>query len=126
LGPYQRRPVLERTKVFRTQSELLLASSSVKAYITFQLIGHFLESADDLAKTWIVGSDNVTYTSLPGDIQVDELRNPDTDAGFYIVRQANSSATPKVSFELDLRVWNGNVTVPVTLNGRVGFLGDHV
>jgi hypothetical protein len=68
-----------------------------------------------------VGSDNVTYTSLPGDIQVDELRNPDTDAGFYIVRQGNSSATSKVSFELDLRVWNGNVTVPITLNGRVGF-----
>jgi hypothetical protein len=68
-----------------------------------------------------VGSDNITYTSLPGDIQVDELRNPDTDAGFYVVRQANSSSLSKTSFDLDLRVWNGNVTVPVTLNGRVGF-----
>ena len=67
-----------------------------------------------------MGSDNVTYTSLPGDIQVDELRNPDTDAGFYVVRQANSSSLSKTSFDLDLRVWNGNVTVPVTLNGRVG------
>jgi hypothetical protein len=66
-----------------------------------------------------VGSDNSTYTSLPGDIQVDELRNPDTDAGFYIVRQANSSSLSKLSFDLDLRVWNGNVSVPVTLNGRV-------
>lgn len=68
-----------------------------------------------------MGSDNITYTSLAGDIQVDELRNPDSDAGFYVVRQANSSATSKASFDLDLRVWNGNVTVPVTLNGRVGF-----
>ena len=71
-----------------------------------------------------MGSDNITYTSLPGDIQVDELRNPDTDAGFYVVRQANSSATSTTSFDLDLRVWNGNVTVPVTLNGRVSFWVD--
>ena len=63
----------------------------------------------------------MTYTSLPGDIQVDELRNPDTDAGFYVVRQANSSAIAKTSFDLNLRVWNGNVTVPITLNGRVSF-----
>ena len=67
-----------------------------------------------------MGSDNVTYTSLPGDIQVDELRNPDNDAGFYIVRQANSSSLSKTAFDLNLRVWNGNVTVPVTLSGRVG------
>ena len=63
----------------------------------------------------------MTYTSLPGDIQVDELRNLDTDAGFYVVRQANSSAIGNTSFDLNLRVWNGNVTVPVTLNGRVSF-----
>ena len=68
-----------------------------------------------------MGSDNFTYTSLLGDIQVDELRNPDNDAGFYIVRQANSSAISKTSFGLHLRVWNGNVTVPVVLNGRVSF-----
>jgi hypothetical protein len=68
-----------------------------------------------------VGSDNVTYTSLPGEVQVDELRNPDTDAGYYVVRQANSSSLSKTAFDLDLRVWNGNVTVPVTLNGRVSF-----
>lgn len=67
-----------------------------------------------------MGSDNSSYTSLSGDIQVDELRNPDTDAGFYVVRQTNSSAVAKSSFDLDLRTWNGNVTLPITLNGRVG------
>lgn len=55
---------------------------------------------------------------------MDELRNPDTDAGFYIVRHANSSDISKTSFDLDLQVWNGNVTVPVTLNGRVGLLNE--
>lgn len=84
-----------------------------------QLLGSFLTAATDFSKTWITGSSNSSYTNITGVIQVDELRNPDTQAGFYVVRHANSSSVNTTAFALTLSVWNGNVTVPVTLNGRV-------
>lgn len=84
-----------------------------------QLIAHFVRAARDLPKTWVVQSGNATGTSAPGEIQVDELRNPDTDAGFYVVRHANSSSLEVTSFDLDVTDWQGNTTVPITLNGRV-------
>ena len=84
-----------------------------------QLISHFVRAARDLAKTWVVQSGNATGTSAPGEIQVDELRNSESNAGFYVVRHANSSSLEVTSFDLDVTDWQGNTTVPVTLNGRV-------
>ena len=50
---------------------------------------------------------------------MDKLRNPDTAASFYVVRQANSTLDDVISFDLDVTDWQGNTTVPITLNGRV-------
>ena len=84
-----------------------------------QLISHFVRAARDLPKTWVVHSGNMTGSSAPGKIQVDELRNPDTNAGFYVVRHANSSSLAVTNFDLDVNDWQGNTTVPINLNGRV-------
>lgn len=58
-------------------------------------------------------------TAQPGVIRVDELRNPDTDAGFYVVRHENSSSLERTSFNVNTRDWQGEVALPIMLNGRV-------
>ncbi|ORX33785.1 glycoside hydrolase superfamily [Kockovaella imperatae] len=87
-------------------------------YSELKLLGHFVRSAKSLPKTWIVGSSNSSYTSPEGVVQVDELRNPDDNAGFYVVRQANSSSVSDTQFTLEVQTWQGNVTFPITLYGR--------
>ena len=87
-------------------------------YSELKLLSHFVRSARSLAKTWIVGSSNSSYTSAPGVIQVDEMRNPDDQAGFYIVRHANSSSIDTTSFNLTVKHENGSVDLPMILRGR--------
>ncbi|ORX38601.1 glycoside hydrolase superfamily [Kockovaella imperatae] len=87
-------------------------------YYELKLISHFIRSSRDLPKTWITASSNDTFTSAPGEIQVDALVNPDSHAGFWVVRHANSSTMAVTSFTLDTVDWQGNATLPVTLNGR--------
>lgn len=85
-----------------------------------QLISLFVRSSHDLPKTWIVQSTNSSgTTAVDGVIQLDELRNPDTSAGFYVVRPTNNTLTVVNTFDLEVSDWQGNTTVPVTLNGRV-------
>ncbi|ORY24136.1 glycoside hydrolase superfamily [Naematelia encephala] len=88
-------------------------------YYGLKLMSHFVRSSRDLPKTWPVASgDSIGTDAAPGIIQVDELRNPDTDAGFYVVRHANSSSLEHTSFNLSISDWQGKTAVPVTLNGR--------
>lgn len=53
----------------------------------------FLRSVRDFASTKIVSDENEA-----GVAKVVQLRNPDTGAGFYIVRQTNSSSLLVVRF----------------------------
>ena len=48
-----------------------------------------------------------------------EIRNPTTNAGFYVVQQATTSSTALVTFSANLKTSKGTVTVPnIKLNGR--------
>ncbi|PSS38131.1 hypothetical protein PHLCEN_2v38 [Hermanssonia centrifuga] len=86
----------------------------------------FLRSSPDFRKTDWIGD---STTSIPGVAVNDSaafvtfLQNPDTGAGFYIVRQANSSSTTQISFQLTVSTSEGQITLPrnvdgIALNGR--------
>jgi hypothetical protein len=63
-------------------------------YTELKRQGLFLRSMPDFYKTEVVGnSTDGTVTLDNRDAFVTFLRNPDTGAGFYIARQANSSST---------------------------------
>jgi beta-galactosidase len=47
------------------------------------------------------------------------VRNPDTNAGFYVVQQATTSSRSSVTFSANLNTSQGLITVPnINLNGR--------
>lgn len=80
----------------------------------------FVRSARDLRKTSIVHANSDLYTTAPsGTVRVDELRNPDTNAGFYVVRHENSSSMDQTAFEIKLSDGLGEVSLPMRLDGRV-------
>jgi beta-galactosidase len=48
-----------------------------------------------------------------------EVRNPDSDAGFYIVQQATTSSRASVDFSANLNTSAGSINIPnINLNGR--------
>ncbi|CCO32169.1 hypothetical protein BN14_06223 [Rhizoctonia solani AG-1 IB] len=89
-------------------------------YYETKLLGMFIRAAKDITKLdRIAASTNYTNNNL---ISATELRNPDTQAGFYVTRHATSSVTTKDSFQLKVTTSAGSLTVPatgsITLNGR--------
>lgn len=68
--------------------------------------------------TYMAGN-GTGYASDSDDTFTWEIRNPDNDAGFYVVQQNDTPSTEAISFTVYLRTSAGNVTVPsVQLDGR--------
>lgn len=75
----------------------------------------FTRVAADLRKTdRIASGTNYTTSSL---IQATELRNPDTNAGFYVVRHSNSTSDTPATFKVQLQTSVGLVTAPTYADG---------
>lgn len=80
----------------------------------------FTRVAQDLTMTNRIA--NSTSYSTNAAITTTELRNPDTNAGFYVTMHANSSDPTPEAFQLKVSTSEGNFTVPqkggsVMLNG---------
>ncbi|KAJ8691682.1 hypothetical protein PTI98_011229 [Pleurotus ostreatus] len=86
--------------------------------------GLFLRSSPEFYKTdWIgdtsTGATSATSTAVFATL----LRNPDTKAGFYILRQTDATSTAVTNFKLNVSTSAGNILIPnvasaITLGGR--------
>jgi hypothetical protein len=90
-------------------------------YSETKLLALFLRAAKDLVKTDRLG--NNTRYSTNVNIMTSELRNPDTNAAFYVTIHANSSMLTKESFQLKVNTSAGSLVVPqhgppITLDGH--------
>ncbi|KAF7314332.1 Glycoside hydrolase family 35 protein [Mycena kentingensis (nom. inval.)] len=90
-------------------------------YSETKLLGFFFRAAEDLVKT-----DRTPFsTALTNNPTVGAtvLRNPDTGAGFYVVRQSDMQATTTVDFTVDIETKAGNLTVPAFGNTSIRLVG---
>ncbi|KAI6778661.1 beta-galactosidase B-like protein [Emericellopsis cladophorae] len=92
-------------------------------YYETKLLVLFTRVAHDLAYTNRVGS-GTGYTDNDA-IRTAELRNPDTDAAFYVVLHETSSSGTAERFELNVNTTEGEMTIPqfgnaITINGHQG------
>ena len=90
-------------------------------YHETKLFAQFLRVARDLTKVDKINN-NTEYASTPL-IYTTELRNPDTNAGFYVTIHTSSPSTDLTSFKLSVSTSAGNISIPVyandiVLNGR--------
>ncbi|EKM56228.1 glycoside hydrolase family 35 protein [Phanerochaete carnosa HHB-10118-sp] len=83
--------------------------------------GLFLRSSPEFRKTDWIGdsSTGVSVTSTNNASFVTLLRNPDTGAQFVIVRQADSTSTSNIAFNLTLSTSAGTLTIPRTLSSGI-------
>ncbi|KAI0765993.1 glycoside hydrolase family 35 protein [Irpex lacteus] len=85
-----------------------------------RLQGFFLRSSRDLLASNLLGN-GTNYTSSPL-IHTAELRNPQTNAGFYIVRHNSSPSTDLTTTQLNVTTSAGPLTIPrngsITIDGR--------
>lgn len=76
--------------------------------------------ARDLTKVDLIN--NGTGYASTADIFTNELRNPDTNAGFYVTIHTSSPSTNFTSFKLNVSTSSGNFSIPqyneLVLNGR--------
>ncbi|KAG6899745.1 hypothetical protein C0993_007232 [Termitomyces sp. T159_Od127] len=86
--------------------------------------GLFLRSSPEFYKTdWIADSSTGLEASSNSAAFVTFLRNPDSQAGFYIVRQTDSTSTANITFELTVTIPSGRLQIPlvassIALSGR--------
>lgn len=89
-------------------------------YSETKLFAQFLRVARDLTKVDLVNN-GTGYASTP-DIFTNELRNPDTNAAFYVTIHTSSPSTNLTAFRLKVSTSSGNFTIPqynqLVLNGR--------
>lgn len=93
-------------------------------YYEIKSLALFTRVAKNLTKTDIVGnstsySDNEAITTI-------ELRNPDTDAGFYAIRHTDPTSNDEQSLRLSVRASAGNFTVPTVSENDKMSLNGHV
>ncbi|KAF4979174.1 hypothetical protein FZEAL_4547 [Fusarium zealandicum] len=86
-----------------------------------KLLPLFTRVAHDLTKTNRI--ENSTSASTNSDILVSELRNPDNDAAFYVVRHNDSPSGTKEQFKLQVKTTAGELEIPrhgghITINGH--------
>jgi hypothetical protein len=86
-----------------------------------KLQGIFLRSSPEFYKTNVIAT-GLNASSNPAAF-VTFLRNPDTQTGFYVLRQTDSTSTAITTFKLTITTPSGNVQVPIvvpaiTLGGR--------
>ncbi|KAK1216622.1 hypothetical protein PQX77_020742 [Marasmius sp. AFHP31] len=81
-------------------------------YYETKLVGLFFRTAEDLVMTDRTPF-STSYATVPN-VGATELRNPKTQAGFYITRQSNMDSTTTVDFRVKVATKStGNLTVPV-------------
>lgn len=86
--------------------------------------GLFLRSSPEFIKTdWISDTSTGLAVSTSSAAFVTLLRNPDTKAAFYVVRQATSTSTSTISFKLNVTTSAGSMQIPsvassIKLSGR--------
>lgn len=90
-------------------------------YAETKLFGQFLRVARDLTKVDLVN--NGTFYATDAAIYTSELRNPDTNAAFYVTIHTSSPSTDITPFKLHVATSLGNLTIPqgngsIVLNGR--------
>lgn len=90
-------------------------------YYETKLLTLFTRTAKDLAKTERLGN-GTSYSNNPA-ITVAELRNPDTNAAFYVSRHAHTPSGSKETFKLSVKTSEGALTIPrnggaITINGH--------
>ncbi|KAF1978168.1 hypothetical protein BU23DRAFT_525879 [Bimuria novae-zelandiae CBS 107.79] len=81
----------------------------------------FTRVAEDLVVTNRIGN-SVSYSTNPA-VKTSELRNPETNAAFYVTIHATSSSGTRESFKLHVSTSIGNLTIPqhagsIVLNGH--------
>ncbi|KAF7597434.1 hypothetical protein BBP40_003681 [Aspergillus hancockii] len=82
-----------------------------------KLIGLFTRVSEDLLKTYMEGN-GTAYTD-DNSIYTWALRNPDTNAGFYVVAHNTSSSQDVTTFSLNVKTSTGAVSIPdIKLDGR--------
>ncbi|KAL8286247.1 hypothetical protein RQP46_004735 [Phenoliferia psychrophenolica] len=73
----------------------------------------FIRSIRDFVDTDVISTVNTSASYIV------HLRNPSTGAGFYVVRQANSTAISNVTLSMSIDTKTGSVSLPpVSLTGR--------
>ncbi|KAG8680475.1 hypothetical protein FRC08_016271, partial [Ceratobasidium sp. 394] len=88
-------------------------------YTEFKKQGLFLRSAPEFYKTDVIGNSTSGAVTVSDPAAfVTELRNPDTNAGFYVARQTYSPSTANLVFDLAVKASAGPLPVQVTLAGR--------
>ncbi|EJU05035.1 glycoside hydrolase family 35 protein [Dacryopinax primogenitus] len=86
--------------------------------------GLFLRSVPEFYKTDVIGNTTTSAVEVSSPLIFGTyLRNPDTGAGFYLVRQQNSSSLETVTFTLQANTSEGVITLPqdgssITLTSR--------
>ncbi|KAJ5704245.1 hypothetical protein N7493_011383 [Penicillium malachiteum] len=90
-------------------------------YYETKLLALFTRTAKDLPKTDLIG--NGTQYTDNSDVRAYELRNPDTNAGFYATFHSNTSTDTNEAFHLKVDTSVGKLTVPqhggvIRLNGH--------
>ncbi|KAG8982974.1 hypothetical protein FRB90_006403, partial [Tulasnella sp. 427] len=87
--------------------------------------GLFLRSAKDFITTDVIGNStnsSAVQVSNP-EVYVTYLKNPTTDAGFYIARHTDSTSNSTITFKLGVKTSSGTMQVPasassITIPGR--------
>ncbi|KAJ3813869.1 glycoside hydrolase family 35 protein [Lentinula aff. lateritia] len=96
-------------------------------HLELKLQGIFLRSSSDFYKTNWVGDSSTGFTA--GSVTnpaafVTLLQNPDSGAGFWVVRQSSSTSTATTNFKLNVTTASGDalqiplVASTITLSGR--------
>ncbi|PMD43524.1 glycoside hydrolase family 35 protein [Hyaloscypha variabilis F] len=90
-------------------------------YQETKIFAQFLRVARDLIKVDLIGN-GTEYTSTTA-IFTSELRNPNTNAAFYVTIHSSSPSTDLTPFQLYVSTSAGNLTIPqqaenLVLNGR--------
>lgn len=90
-------------------------------YYETKLLTMFTRVAKDLAKTNRLGN-NTGYSDNQA-ITTAELRNPDTEAAFYVTMHLDSTSSTVETFQLNITTSQGFLTVPqyggeITINGH--------
>ncbi|KAL0570112.1 hypothetical protein V5O48_011850 [Marasmius crinis-equi] len=81
-------------------------------YYETKLIGLFFRTAEDLVMTDRTPF-STSYTTV-ANVGATELRNPETQAGFYVTRQSDMDSKTTVNFRVKVSTKSaGNLTVPV-------------
>ncbi|OCL15370.1 glycoside hydrolase family 35 protein [Glonium stellatum] len=90
-------------------------------YYEIKNLALFTRIAEDLRKADRIGAS--TSYSTNAAISATELRNPDTNAGFYVTIHSTTTSSTNESFRLKVRTSLGNYTIPqrngsIVLNGH--------